>query len=147
MDVCEHTPHHGLAWWLFKSHAIRAAGGQPGLHLLNESCGQGEVKARLWEPTPTMVAIEGKTRRLAKGTQAAMLTNINRTDAKLGSTETEGRHNHKLRWCCTAGETRHEAVDGADGLTWVVKKGGRGAERVGGSSSLARPGGPALIPD
>lgn len=39
----------------------------------------------LWEPTPTVVAIEGKTRRLAKGTEAAMLTNTNRTDARLGS--------------------------------------------------------------
>lgn len=111
----------------YLSHTpFRAVGGQPGFHLLNMSCGQGEVKARLWEPTPTTLAMEGKTRRLAKGTEAAMLTNTNRTDARLASTETEGRHHYKLCWGYTAGETGHEAVGGADGGTWVVKRKERG---------------------
>lgn len=125
--MCEHTPHQGLAWRLFKSHAIQTSTGeQPGFHLLNVSRERLKPVFALWAPTPTMVAIEGKTRRLAKGTEAAMLTNINRTDAKLGSTGAEGRHNYKLRWCYTAGETGHEAVDGADGVTGVGKKKERG---------------------
>lgn len=48
-------------------------GSPVGSHLPDLSCGLGRLKPvfALWEPTPTMVAIEGKARRLAKGTDKA----------------------------------------------------------------------------
>lgn len=102
-----------------------------------------------------MVAIQGKTRRLkhtnwpdgqitqeqrSSWTKPAgrrrfracnadkYKQHADRTDAKLGSTEAEGRHNYKRSLCYPAGETRHGAVDGADGLTWVVKRKWRGSK-------------------